>query len=102
MFWFFIYIMFQGYWFEYNFLVIIIILLLAVPALLCCTPEAPRHAEPCRADVHNSTLSLPAYHCRQWNSWHIYASPVAKGLTEYYSFLWLFTFMVTQYTLDRN
>ena len=26
------------------------------------------------------TLSLPAYHCRQWNSWRIYASPVAKGL----------------------
>ena len=28
------------------------------------------------------TLSLPAYHCRQWNSWRIYASPVAKGLNE--------------------
>ena len=27
------------------------------------------------------TLSLPAYHCRQWKSWHIYVSPVAKGLT---------------------
>ena len=26
------------------------------------------------------TLSLPAYHCRQWNSWCLYASPVAKGL----------------------
>ena len=28
------------------------------------------------------TLSLPAYHCRQWNSWRIYASPVAKGLKQ--------------------
>ena len=27
------------------------------------------------------TLSLPAYHCRQWKCWRIYASPVAKGLT---------------------
>ena len=27
------------------------------------------------------TLSLPAYHCRQWKSWRKYASPVAKGLT---------------------
>ena len=26
------------------------------------------------------TLSLPAYHCRQWKSWRIYASPVVKGL----------------------
>ena len=26
------------------------------------------------------TLSLPAYHCRRWNSWRIYASPAAKGL----------------------
>ena len=29
------------------------------------------------------TLLLPAYHCRQWNSWRIYASPVAKGLNQY-------------------
>ena len=26
------------------------------------------------------TLSLPAYHCRQWKSWRIYASLVEKGL----------------------
>ena len=26
------------------------------------------------------TLSLPAYHCRQWKCWRIYASAVAKGL----------------------
>ena len=48
------------------------------------------------------TLSLPAYHCRQWNSWRIYASPVAKGLNMNYikyvtiSFTCLFfSFIVT-------
>ena len=25
------------------------------------------------------TLSLPAFHCRQWKCWRIYASPVTKG-----------------------
>ena len=35
-------------------------------------------------------LSLPAYHCRQWNSWRIYASPVAKGLINYYLSVRLF------------
>ena len=28
------------------------------------------------------TLSLPAYHCRQWKSWLIYACLVAKGLNK--------------------
>ena len=31
-------------------------------------------------DLHALTLSLPAYHWRQWKSWRIYATPVAKGL----------------------
>ena len=26
------------------------------------------------------TLSQPAYHCRQWKSWRLNASPVEKGL----------------------
>ena len=34
----------------------------------------------CEFDDACLTLSLPAYHCRQWKSWHIYASPVGKGL----------------------
>ena len=28
------------------------------------------------------TLSLPAYHCRQWKSWRIYACLVATGLIQ--------------------
>ena len=33
-----------------------------------------------RESTHILTLLLPGYHCRQWKSCHIYASPVAKGL----------------------
>ena len=29
------------------------------------------------------TLLLPAYHCRQWKSWCVYVSPVAKGLSKH-------------------
>ena len=35
---------------------------------------------PCLVSHCHLTLSLPAYHCRQWKCWCIYVSPVAKGL----------------------
>ena len=34
----------------------------------------------CWCTTGHLTLSLPAYHCRQWKSWRIYASTVAIGL----------------------